>query len=70
MMSGVQGPLGKQRALLTLRAQALRWIDAYKADVVARGLGFTADDVTALETAKAAHPAPTRTTCRSASGCG
>jgi hypothetical protein len=56
----VQGPLGKQRALLALRAQALRWVEAYKADVVARGLGFTADDVTALATARAAHPGPTQ----------
>jgi hypothetical protein len=54
----IQGPLGKQKALLTLRAQALRWVDAYKADVVARGLGFTTDDVTALETARSAHPGP------------
>ena len=56
MHSPIQGPLGKQRALLALRAQALRWLDAYKADVVARGLGFTPDDVTALQTAKAARP--------------
>jgi len=55
----VQGPLGKQRALLALRAQALRWVEAYKADVVARGLGFTPDDLTALATSKAAHPGPT-----------
>jgi hypothetical protein len=55
----LQGPLGKQRALLALRAQAARWVEAYKADVVARGLGFTADDVTALETARAASPGPT-----------
>jgi hypothetical protein len=55
----LQGPLGKQKALLAMRAQALRWVEAYKADVVARGLGFTADDVTALETARAAHPGPT-----------
>jgi len=27
----MQGPLGKQRALLALRAPALRWLDAYKA---------------------------------------
>ena len=58
MHSPIQGPLGKQRALLALRAQALRWVEAYKADIVARGLGFTADDVTALQTAKAAHPGP------------
>lgn len=55
----MQGPLGKQRALLALRAQALQWIETYKAQVVARGLGFTTDDLTALATAKAAHPGPT-----------
>ena len=56
----MQGPLGKQRALLALRAQALRWLDAYKAEVIGRGLGFTADDLTALATARAAHPGPTQ----------
>ena len=54
----MQGPLGKQRALLTLRAQALRWLESYRAEVLTRGLGFTADDLTALQTAKAAHPGP------------
>ncbi len=55
----LQGPLGKQKALLALRAQAARWLETYRADVLARGLGFTADDVTALQTARAAHPGPT-----------
>jgi hypothetical protein len=54
----LQGPLGKQKALLTLRAQAATWVERYRADVVARGLGFTPDDLTALRTAKAAHPGP------------
>ena len=58
MRSPIQGPLGKQRALLVLRAQAQRWLEAYKADVLDRGLGFTPDDVTALQTAKAANPGP------------
>jgi hypothetical protein len=58
MHNPIQGPLGKQRALLALRVQALRWIEAYKADVLARGLGFTPEDVTALQTAKAASPGP------------
>ena len=55
----MQGPLGKQRAVLALRAQAAEWLTAYRADLAARGLGFTADDVAALEAARAAHPAPT-----------
>lgn len=54
----MQGPLGKQRALLALRAQALRWLEAYKAELLTRGLGFTPDDLTALQTAKAANPGP------------
>jgi hypothetical protein len=56
----IQGPLGKQRALLALRAQALRWVEAYRADVVARGLGFTPDDVATLQAARATHPGPTQ----------
>lgn len=55
----IQGPLGKQKALLTLRDQAARWVAAYKADVVARGLGFAAEDVAALEAARDGHPGPT-----------
>lgn len=55
----LQGPLGKQKALLTLRDQAVRWLAAYKADVVARGLGFSADDVAVLEAARDGHPGPT-----------
>lgn len=54
----MQGPLGKQKALLNLRAQAARWVEAYKADVVARGLGFTADDVAVLKAARDGHPGP------------
>lgn len=55
----MQGPLGKQRALLTLRDQAARWLAAYKADVLARGFGFTPDDVTVLKSARDGHPGPT-----------
>ena len=52
----VQNPLAKQRALLAMRDQAARWIAAYKADVVARGLGFTPEDVAAVEASHAARP--------------
>lgn len=55
----MQGPIGKQKALLRLRAQAAEWLAAYKTDVVARGLGFTADDVAALQAARSSHPGPT-----------
>ena len=55
----MQNPLAKQRALLALRAQAARWLAAYKAALVARGLGFTPEDVAAVEAV-----APARTRCR------
>jgi hypothetical protein len=51
--------LAKQRALLALRAQAARWLADHDADLLARGLGFTAEDVAAVEASRAAHPAPT-----------
>ena len=59
-MAVVQNPLAKQRALLALREQAAPWVEAYKADVVARGLGFTPDDLAAVAAAAAAHPVPTQ----------
>ena len=59
-MGAVQNPLAKQRALLAMRDQAARWIAAYKADVVARGLGFTPEDVAAVDASAAAHPVPTK----------
>lgn len=55
----MQGPLGKQRAVLALRDQAARWLAAYRADLASRGLGFTADDVTVLTAACDGHPGPT-----------
>ena len=59
-MGAVQNPLAKQRALLAMRDQAAQWIAAYKADVVARGLGFTPEDLAAVDAAAAAHPVPTQ----------
>jgi hypothetical protein len=45
----MQNPLAKQRALLGLRAQAAQWLADYDAALLARGLGFTPDDVAAVE---------------------
>lgn len=59
-MGRVQNPLGKQRALLAMRDQAARWIAVCKADVVSRGLGFTPEDVVAIDASAAAHPLPSQ----------
>jgi hypothetical protein len=55
----VQNPLAKQRALMAVREQAARWLAAYREDLSRRGLGFTAEDVAAIEAAATAHPPPT-----------
>ena len=52
----MQNPLAKQRALLALREQAVQWLAAYDADLVARGLGFTPEDVAAVEASRTARP--------------
>jgi len=54
----MQNPLAKQRALLALREQAARWLAAYDAELVARGLGFTPEDVTAIEASHKSRPVP------------
>ena len=55
----MQNPLAKQRALMSLRAQAARWLGDYERDLVARGLGFTPEDVAAVDASHRARPAPT-----------
>jgi hypothetical protein len=50
--------MAKQQALLALREQAAAWLAAYKLELAARGLGFTADDLAAIEAAAAGHPPP------------
>jgi hypothetical protein len=55
-MGGVQNPLAKQRALLALQAQAAQWLAEYDADLVARGLGFTPEDVAAVEASHTSRP--------------
>jgi hypothetical protein len=51
--------MAKQRALLALREQAAAWLAAYKLELGARGLGFTADDLAVIDATAAAHPPPT-----------
>jgi len=58
-MCGMQNPLAKQRALLALRAQAAQWLAEYHAALVARGLGFTPEDVAAVEASRRARAVPT-----------
>jgi hypothetical protein len=46
------------RAMQAIMAQAPQWLAAYKADLAARGLGFSADDVAAIDASAVAHPLP------------
>lgn len=46
------------RAIQAIMAQAPPMIAKYKADLAARGLGFTPDDLAAVAAAAAAHPDP------------
>ena len=46
------------RAMQAIMSQAAAWVTAYKADLAARGLGFTQDDLAAIATSAAAHPLP------------
>ena len=54
----MQNPIAKQRALLALRDQAAQWLATYDRDLVARGLGFTPDDVAAVEASRRTRPTP------------
>jgi len=46
------------RAVQALMAQAPQWVATYKAELAGRGLGFSADDITAIEASATAHPLP------------
>jgi hypothetical protein len=46
------------RAMQAIMSQAAAWVTAYKADLAARGLGFTPDDLTAISASAVAHPLP------------
>jgi len=47
------------RAMQAIMAQAAAWVTQYKAELAARGLGFTPDDLAAVTASAAAHPLPT-----------
>jgi hypothetical protein len=53
-----QDPMAMARAVQAIMAQAVSWVAAYKADVVARGHGFTPDDLAAVAASATAHPLP------------
>lgn len=46
------------RSMQAIMAQAAAMLAAYRADLAARGLGFTADDLAAISAGAAAHPFP------------
>jgi hypothetical protein len=50
------------RAMQAIMAQAGAWVTQYKADLAARGLGFTPDDLAAVAAAAQAHPNPPAST--------
>ena len=54
----MQDPMAMARAVQTIMSQAAAWVAAYKADLAAKGLGFTQEDVTAIAAAATAHPYP------------
>jgi len=46
------------RAMQAIMAQAAAWVAQYKTELVARGLGFTPDDLAAIAASATAHPLP------------
>jgi len=46
------------RAIQAIMAQAGAWVAQYKSDLTARGLGFTPDDLAAIDASATAHPLP------------
>ena len=46
------------RAMQAIMAQAAAWVTQYKADLAARGLGFSPDDLAAIAASATAHPLP------------
>jgi hypothetical protein len=46
------------RAMQAIMAQAPQWFAAYKAQLAQQGLGFSADDLAAIEASAVAHPLP------------
>jgi hypothetical protein len=48
----------RMRGVHALRAQAAAWLEDYREHLVARGLGFTDDDLRVIAESHAAHPHP------------
>jgi hypothetical protein len=46
------------RAMQAIMAQAAAWVTQYKADLAARGLGFSPEDLAAIAASATAHPLP------------
>jgi hypothetical protein len=47
-----------QRAIMALHHQAYRMLEAFQADLAARGLGFSAEDKVAIQESHSAHALP------------
>jgi hypothetical protein len=54
----VQNPQEQMQGVMAIRNQAAAWLTATKADLVARGLGFTSDDLAAISAAHATQTPP------------
>ncbi|GAB3247518.1 hypothetical protein GCM10027448_10310 [Nocardioides dilutus] len=54
------------RAMQAIMAQAPQWVASYKTELAGRGLGFSADDIAAIEASATAHPLPAGGTTPSA----
>ena len=53
-----QDPMAMGRAMQAIMAQAPQWLAAYKAELAAKGLGFSAEDIAAIDASAVAHPLP------------
>ena len=53
-----QDPIAVGRAMQAIMAQAPQWFAAYRAELAAEGLGFSPEDVAAIEASALAHPLP------------
>ena len=56
-----QDPMAMGRAIQAIMAQAGAWVTQYKTDLAARGLGFSPDDMAAIQASATAHPLPPET---------
>jgi hypothetical protein len=54
----MQDPAAMAQAMTALKQQAEGWMASYRASLEARGLGFSDDDLAAIEAAAVANPTP------------